>query len=195
MLVRMKNKLIYLISVLLLMFVSLNSCSSDDEISERSNDEISEKKDTLTLISVFWLQDENGVEKYVFNEGENIVFRLDVINNGEEDVIIRHGSDFIIGNDVFHVYSSKGEDFGTPYDVISFPENTFILIPSKSKTSYFCPWHNDPNLETPLHTPYGHISYYIDKIRPLPKGDYYSQFTIRLGDDRFVTCKKTFKIE
>ena len=76
----MKKKLFILIGVLLTI-VSLNSCSSsDDEISERSNDEVSETVDTLTLTAHLGFQDESGVEKYVFNEGENIVFRLDVIN-------------------------------------------------------------------------------------------------------------------
>lgn len=185
----MKNKLIYLLSVLLLMFVSLNSCSSDDEISEK-NDEISETIDTLTLTAHLGFQDESGVEKYVFKEGENIVFRLDVINNSEEDVII-HGN--IILYDAFHVYSSQGEDFGKPYDVYISELVGGTIIPSKSIITYLCKWLNDPNSEL-LWEPH-YIHYKIDKRRPLPKGDYYSQFTIRLGDNQYFTCKRSFKIE
>ena len=185
----MKNKLIYLLSVLLLMFVSLNSCSSDDEISE-GNDEISEAIDTLTLTAHLGFQDESGVEKYVFKEGENIVFRLDVINNSEEDVII-HGN--IILYDAFHVYSSQGEDFGKPYDVYISELVGGTIIPSKSIITYLCKWLNDPNSEL-LWEPH-YIHYKIDKRRPLPKGDYYSQFTIRLGDNQYFTCKRSFKIE
>ena len=185
----MKNKLIYLLSVLLLIFVSLNSCSSDDEISEK-NDEISETIDTLTLTAHLGFQDESGVEKYVFKEGENIVFRLDVINNSEEDVII-HGN--IILYDAFHVYSSQGEDFGKPYDVYISELVGGTIIPSKSIITYLCKWLNDPNSEL-LWEPH-YIHYKIDKRRPLPKGDYYSQFTIRLGDNQYFTCKRSFKIE
>ena len=185
----MKNKLIYLLSVLLLIFVSLNSCSSDDEISEK-NDEISETIDTLTLTAHLGFQDESGVEKYVFKEGENIVFRLDVINNSEEDVII-HGN--IILYDAFHVYSSQGEDFGKPYDVYISELVGGTIIPSKSIITYLCKWLNDPNSEL-LWEPH-YIHYKIDKRRPLPKGDYYSQFTIRLGNNQYFTCKRSFKIE
>lgn len=189
----MKNKLIYLISVLLLIFVSLNSCSSDDEISERSNDEVSETNDTLTLTAHLGFQDESGVEKYVFNEGENIVFRLDVINNSEEDVIIHGNMAYILLHDAFHVYSSQGEDFGKPYDVYKSDMVGGTIIPSKSIITYLCQWLNDPNSEL-LWKPY-YIQYKIDKRRPLPKGDYYSQFTIRLGDNQYFTCKRSFKIE
>ena len=188
----MKNKLIYLISVLLLMFVSLNSCSSDDEISE-GNDEISEAIDTLTLTAHLGFQDESGVEKYVFKEGENIVFRLDVINNSEEDVIIHGNMAYILLHDAFHVYSSQGEDFGKPYDVYETTDIGITMILSKGKETYLCQWLNDPNSEL-LWKPY-YIHYIIDKRRPLPKGDYYSQFTIRLGDNQYFTCKRSFKIE
>ena len=103
---------------------------------------------------------------------------------------------YFIGNDVFHVYSSKGEDFGTPYDMLIIPEVGLTTIPSNSRISILCPWVNDSNsgiLWNPRYLNY--VNYEIDKLRPLTKGDYNSQFTIRLNDNRFVTCKRTFKIE
>ena len=145
------------------------------------------------IIVNFQLQNEDGVECYDFNEGENIIFRLDIINHGEEDVTIHNDISYIIGNDMFHVYSSKGEDFGTPYDVLIIPEIGLTTIPSKDRVSFLCPWANDSNSGISWNPRY--IDYEIDKIRPLPKGNYYSQFTIRLNENRFVTCKKTFKIE
>lgn len=165
----------------LLMIISAG-CSSDDDGSDNS------------IISVnFMLQDENGVEKYTFYEGENIIFRLDIINNTEDNVTIHHDIGYIMGNDVFHVYSSKGEDLGTPYDVLIIPEAGLTTIPSNSRISILCPWVNDSNSGILWNPRY--LNYEIDKLRPLPKGDYYSQFTIRLDDNRFVTCKRTFKIE
>ena len=188
---KMKKNLLLVMGAAMMLTFGISSCSSsDDEISERSNDEVSETVDTLTLTAHLGFQDESGVEKYVFKEGENIVFRLDVINNSEEDVII-HGN--IILYDAFHVYSSQGEDFGKPYDIYISELVGGTIIPSKSIITYLCQWLNDPNSEL-LWKPY-YIHYIIDKRRPLPKGDYYSQFTIRLGDNQYFTCKRSFKIE
>ena len=172
------NKLFFFMPLLLAIMLGVTGCSSDDEDSS---------------ISVnFQLQDEDGKECYNFKEGDNIVFRLDVINNGKEDVIIHHDIGYIIGNDIFHVYSSKGEDFGTPYDMLIIPEVGLTMIPSKNRISFFCPWVNNPKSELTWNPS---SLYVIDKLRPLPKGDYYSQFTIKLDDSRFVTCKESFKIE
>lgn len=169
----------------LVLTLGLTGCSNDDNSIDENN-----------IFVNFLLQDENGVEKYIFYEGENIVFRLDIINNGEEDVTIHSDIGYFIGNDVFHVYSSKGEDFGTPYDMLIIPEVGLTTIPSNSRISILCPWVNDSNsgiLWNPRYLNY--VNYEIDKLRPLTKGDYNSQFTIRLNDNRFVTCKRTFKIE
>ena len=190
----MKKNLLLVMGAAMMLVFGISSCSSsDDEISERSNDEVSETNDTLTLTAHLGFQDESGVEKYVFKEGENIVFRLDVINNSEEDVIIHGNMAYILLHDAFHVYSSQGEDFGKPYDVYLSTLIGGTMIPSKGKKTYLCQWLNDPNSEL-LYEPY-YIHYKIDKRRPLPKGDYYSQFTIRLGDNQYFTCKRSFKIE
>ena len=191
---KMKKNLLLVMGAAMMLVFGISSCSSsDDEISERSNDEVSETNDTLTLTAHLGFQDESGVEKYVFKEGENIVFRLDVINNSEEDVIIHGNMAYILLHDAFHVYSSQGEDFGKPYDVYETTDIGITMILSKGKETYLCQWLNDPNSEL-LWKPY-YIHYIIDKRRPLPKGDYYSQFTIRLGDNQYFTCKRSFKIE
>ena len=69
----------------------LVSCSSDDGISVK-----------------FQLKDENGNEKYVFKNNENIIFSLDIINNGEEgkEYIENYNLIFIVylGFFMYHVY-------------------------------------------------------------------------------------------
>lgn len=188
------------IMMFLLLTIGLAGCSKEGEPEKVLIDKTEGVSPTTgdsndnAIISVnFQLQDESGAEKYNFNEGKNIIFRLDIINNGEEDIIIHNDIGYIIGNDVFHVYSSKGEDFGTPYDVLIIPEVGLTIIPSKSRVSFLCPWVNDSNSGISRNPRY--LDYEIDKSRPLPKGDYYSQFTIRVDDNRFVTCKRAFKIE
>lgn len=184
----MKKVLFILIGSLLT--IGLAGCSNDSPLPDEIDNGTQGTTDEMVD---FKLQNEDGVECYRFKKGENIIFRLDVINNGEEDVIIHNDIGYIIGNDVFHVYSSKGEDFGTPYDVLIIPEVGLTIIPSKSRVSILCPWINDSNSEISWNPRY--LNYEIDKLRPLPKGVFYSQFTVRLADNRFVTCKRTFKIE
>ena len=153
----------------------LVSCSSDRGISVK-----------------FQLQDENGKEKYVFKDNENIIFRLDIINHGEEEAVLPSLIE-ILGNDIFHVYSSKGEDYGNPYDVLFLPEIGHLVLDSQSRNTYLCPWVNNPDSELSWNPLY--LSYEIEKLRPLPQGDYYSVFAIKLDNNRVVTCRKTFKIE
>lgn len=172
----MKKRIVFFLSSFLLL--GAVGCSDD------SNDD--------STISVnFLIQDENGSEKYLFNEGENIIFRLDIINDGKDDVVLLSPVE-ILGNDIFHVYSSKGEDLGRPYDILIIPEIAHTFIPSQSRVSFRGAWVNDPESEL-TWTP-NFLQYEIDKLRPLPKGDYYSEFTIKLDNNRNVTCKKTFKI-
>ena len=153
----------------------LVSCSSDDGISVK-----------------FQLKDENGNEKYVFKNNENIIFSLDIINNGEEDAILPAPT-YMFGSEIFHVYSSKGEDFGCPYDELTIPDVGHIIIEAKGSVSFICPWMNNPNSKIPYIPNF--LGYRIDNIKPLPKGDYYSVFTIKSDEHRIVTYKKTFKIE
>ena len=87
--------------------------------------------------------------------------------------------------------SSKGEDFGTPYDMLIIPEVGLTSIPSKNRISFLCPWVNNTESELTWNSHY--LNYEIDKLMPLPNGDYYSLFTIRLNDNRNVTCKKRLK--
>ncbi len=112
----MKKHVILCWGAMLILAFGISSCSSSDD-------------EDSSITVYFQLKDEDGMECYSFKEGDNIVFRLDVINNGKEDVIIHHDIGYIIGNDIFHVYSSKGEDFGTPYDMLIIPEVGLTMIP------------------------------------------------------------------
>ena len=102
----------------------------------------------------------------------------------------------LLGNDIFHVYSSKGDDFGKPFDRLLVEGVNITIVGANNYREYLCPWVNNSDSELAWNP--GFLNYQIDKLRPLPKGDYYSEFTLRL--DRFdnnvkVTCKKSFKIE
>ena len=170
-------KLPILMAAITMLMLGMTACSGDD-----------------SSISVYFtLQDESGVEKSSFKEGENIIFRLDITNHSEEEALLSNLIDMFFNDDIFHVYSSKGEDYGNPYDVLFLPEIGHLVLDSQSRNTYLCPWVNNPDSELSWNPLY--LSYEIEKLRPLPQGDYYSVFAIKLDNNRVVTCRKTFKIE
>ena len=191
------KKLLFLACIFAGMLVS---CSSDDGMINSDNgiDSSEGKKENgdATIFVNFTLQDESGIEKYVFKEGENIIFRLDIVNNTDEQVYMNNPDRMFFDNDIFHVYSSKGEDVGLPFDIWIILESKYTSIPAYNSMSYICPWWNEP--DSPWRQ--GYSDFIIEKIRPLPKGDYYSEFKVRLdkykvNENKIVTCKKSFKIE
>ena len=99
----------------------LSACSKSDDVTDINNH--SEKDGTGTiekssdLMVDFRLQNEDGMECYDFKEGDNIIFRLEIKNDTDENAILPPFSE-VLGLDVFSVYSQEGEEIGTPWDVI-----------------------------------------------------------------------------
>ena len=152
-------------------------------------------EDTKDVSVLFQLQKENGEEAYTFNVGENIVFRLEIKNSGSETVVLPSQHE-LIGNNIFRVFShADHKDMGTPWDSESGIYSTLLphtlLSPNSSKV-YLCPWLNKS--ETTL-SPDLYSNFKLDGTKPLPAGDYYSEFDIKLSDTHTVTCKCNFNIK
>jgi len=152
-------------------------------------------EDTKDVSVLFQLQKENGEEAYTFNVGENIVFRLEIKNSGSETVVLPSQHE-LIGNNIFRVFShADHKDMGTPWDPESGIYSTLLphtlLSPNSSKV-YLCPWLNKS--ETTL-SPDLYSNFKLDGTKPLPAGDYYSEFDIKLSDTHTVTCKCNFNIK
>ena len=152
-------------------------------------------EDTRDVSVLFQLQNEKGEETYTFKEGENIVFRLEIKNSGSETVVLPSQHE-LIGNNIFRVFSAAdNKDMGTPWDPESGIYSTLLphtlLIPNSSKV-YLCPWLNKS--ETTL-SPDLYSNFKLDGTKPLPAGDYYSEFDIKLSNTHKVTCKCSFKIK
>ena len=165
--------------IMLLLCSMVTACSDDEE---------------LKGVSVeFKLLNESGEETTVFTEGENIIFKLAIQNDNTEKVKLPALFD-IAGTEIFHVYSSDGKDFGKPWDSIGTDNRPFFVIDSKSSFIFTCPWLINNDLE---EDPHYYSNYFLkEKTRePLPKGEYYSKFTINLGHGKKKTCKQTFKVE
>lgn len=199
----MKKKL----ALMMIMLLSLGmfcACSSNDEIgdvyegqsptgnSETENDNSS--KGTSDDFVDFQLQDEDGIECYNFNEGDNIIFRLEIINDTDADVIVQPLSE-IVGFDAFRVCSIDGDNKGTPWDQIFSDSRAHDILLAHSSTIIVCPWFDNPSLaQNGREHFYSGCFYKKEQKLPLPKGEYYSKFDIKLND-KTIHCYRNFKIK
>lgn len=188
----------FIVSMLLATTMLIAGCDEyghDDNPVKDGNNGTSLTYDTKDVSVLFQLQNENGDEIYTFNEGENIVFRLEIKNSGFLDVLLPEIR-YIVGYDLFRVYSvTDATDKGTPWDklvgVFTHMRAHSILGANSSKV-FTCPWFNKS--ETTLQKD-SYSNFQIDGIKPLPVGNYYSEFDIMLSDSQKVTCKREFSIK
>ena len=176
----------------------LSACSKSDDVTDINNH--SEKDGTGTiekssdLMVDFRLQNEDGMECYDFKEGDNIIFRLEIKNDTDEDAILPPFSE-VLGLDVFSVYSREGEKIGTPWDVIMTSFRECEIIGAHSSAVFVCPWFDIPALYfNGTDHYYSEYFYKKDDKSPLPKGEYFSEFEIRLNE-KTITCSRKFEIE
>ena len=149
----------------------LSACSKSDDVTDINNH--SEKDGTGTiekssdLMVDFQLQNENGTECYDFKEGDNIIFRLEIKNDTDEDAILPPFSE-VLGLDVFTVFSQEGVRIGTPWDVIMTSFRECEIIGAHNSAVFVCPWFDIPAL--------------------------YSEFDIKFNE-KTITCNQKFEIK
>ena len=175
----------------------LSACSKSDDVTDINNH--SEKDGTGTiekssdLMVDFRLQNEDGMECYDFKEGDNIIFRLEIKNDTDEDAILPPFSE-VLGLDVFTVFSQEGVRIGTPWDVIMTSFRECEIIGAHNSVVFVCPWFDIPALyfEGTEHY-YSEYFYKKDDKSPLPQGEYFSEFDIKLNE-KTITCYRKFDI-
>ena len=161
----------FFLFALLLVMAAMTACCSDEE-------------DRFKV--QFHLEDENGVPKTGFNQGENIIFKLTIYNNSDE----RYSVDFIslFDDNLFRVYSTDGKDYGTSWEAPYFLERMEYILAHDSRM-FSCPWLNDEKLipTYPLVMK--------EDMQPLPVGDYYTKFDLKFNENNVIHCKQNFKIK
>lgn len=192
----MKKQVILKMSVLLA-FGLFGACSKSDDVTDIGIHNEKETDDTIKESSGqmvdFQLQNEDGMECYDFKEGENIIFRLEIKNDTDEDAILPPFSE-ALGLNVFSVYSREGEKLGTPWDVIMTSFCECEVIGAHSSAVFVCPWFDIPALYfNGTDHYYSEYFYKKDDKSPLPKGEYFSEFVIRLNE-KTITCNRKFNI-
>lgn len=175
----------------------LSACSKSDDVTDINNHNEKDGTGTIEkssdLMVDFRLQNEDGMECYDFKEGDNIIFRLEIKNDTDEDAILPPFSE-VLGLDVFTVFSQEGVRIGTPWDVIMTSFRECEVIRAQSSVVFVCPWFDIPTLYyNGTDHYYSEYFYKKDDKSPLPKGEYFSEFEIRLNE-KTITCNQKFDI-
>ena len=192
------KKVIILTISMLLAFGLLSACSKSDDV---TNIDIHNEKEGAGTIEEscgemvdFQLQNEDGIECYEFKEGDNIIFRLEIKNDTDKDAILPAFSE-VLGLDVFSVYSLGGEEIGTPWDVIMTSFREYEIIGAHRSAVFVCPWFDIPALYFNGHEHYySEYFYKKDDKSSLPKGEYFSEFDIKLNE-KTIRCHREFIIK
>lgn len=207
----MKNS--FLISSLFVMTcIVLISCESKDELENTASEKVPSDKENLAaedlanyIVPDFRLINAEGKETTVFSYGENITFDLTLRNISDHTISFAETD--VLGEDLFRVFTKGGVDLGRPWDFIMskavYPALP-IIIAAGGTASWNCKWKGL------LYTSNGLVNSdnpdiavgETDEIKfiqttertNLPKGDYYCQFDIALGDD-LKTCWQDFTVE
>ena len=144
----MKKILVLMMNVLLALGL-LSACGKSDDVTDINNHSEKDGAGTIEkssdLMIDFRLQNEDGMECYDFKEGDNIIFRLEIKNDTDEDVILPPFSE-VLGLDVFTVFSLEGVKIGTPWDVIMTSFRECEVIRAHSSAVFVCPWFDIPAL-------------------------------------------------
>lgn len=192
----MKKILVLMMSVLLA-FGLFSACGNSDD--NPDTNDYSEKEETGTIekssgqMVDFQLQNEDGTECYNFKEGDNIIFRLEIKNDTDEDAILPPFSE-VLGLDVFTVFSQEGVKIGTPWDVIMTSFRECEIIGAHNSVVFVCPWFDILALYyNGTHHYYSEYFYKKDDKSPLPQGEYFSEFDIKLNE-KTITCYRKFDI-
>jgi len=176
----------------------LSACSKSDDVTDINNHSEKDGAGTIEnssdLMVDFRLQNEDGMECYDFKEGDNIIFRLEIKNDTDEDAILPPFSE-VLGLDVFTVFSQEGVRIGTPWDVIMTSFRECEVIRAQSSVVFVCPWFDIPTLYyNGTEHYYSEYFYKKDDKSPLPKGEYYSEFDIKFNE-KTITCNRKFEIK
>ena len=145
-------------------------------------------KTELPVEFKFVLLDTLGNEKTVFNQGENIIFSFQVINNSSEDLYLEN---FLPNDEFFRVYQPNTYggtlNYGIPYE--SYIKIGSFKIPANGILNIEYPWEGGM---------FWNEEYSIlsreSRNEDLPNGDYYTEFSqsFKIGD--IQTEEKHFEI-
>ncbi len=174
-------KSIKVLLTVLIVIIILASCKKNEP-------ELQQVKFKFTLLDTL------GNEKTIFNQGENIIFSFQIINESSKDLFLET---FRPDNDFFKVYrlgsiNEGGVSYGRPYEHLFCEYVGGFIVPQNDRFAIIIPWYDDSKYTTgyigcPLKNFHG-------EVQELPIGKYYTEFyqSFKIGD--IQTEEKHFEI-
>ena len=209
------NQLLFLVLIagIGMFFISCNSDDGDSELPTAPTDSTkSTTPEDKPFVGVTYMEDSikiqlqllnsDSVAMDTFKEGENIIFKLTIMNMSSELVMITPIDEFSDDN-IFNIYSSNGSYVGKPWDGRWIALIHSFLTPGMLQ-EHTCSWLENPVGDTVDYLLNGTstsiarvpIRYYKQERRkPLPQGSYYTQFDVSIIEGRTTTIRKDFNIE
>lgn len=148
------------------------------------------------------LLNSDSVAMDTFKEGEDIIFKLTIMNISNELVMITPINEFSDDN-IFNIYSSNGSFVGKPWDGRWISLIHSFLTPGMLQ-EHTCSWLEEPvedTIDYLLNSTSTSIArvpiryYKQERRKPLPKGSYYTQFDVSVIEGRTTTIRMDFNIE
>lgn len=181
--------------------IDVTRISYEDSVKAAVTDSINNLARLDSVDVSFILLNDDGKETTTFAYGEDITFQVNIINRSSKNVRLTKAYPLIGGEDAFMVYTKEGEKVGRPWDILAvpqvYPEPVYSVNPVKI-FSWNCKWKGYyiglSDVDLSLSTwPFCLLQ---EKQRDdLAKGAYYSKFTICLGSNIYVECRKDFVVE
>ena len=151
------------------------ACSSDEEIAE-------------DVAVDFYLSNEHGERANSFKCNENIYFNISLRNYSDKAICISDENEPNMIMTVFGVFASDGNWVGFPYDSFSITDGNWELERNSVVNWHTC-WmvHQTKNRDC--------SPFYMESLKDsLPKGEYYTEFSFLLNNEK-KSYKVFFKIE
>lgn len=209
------KKEVLIISMLFVLSFGMAGCSNDEDSELPSVPTDSTKSTTpedKPFVGVTYMEDSikiqlqllnsDSVAMNTFKEGEDIIFKLTIMNMSGELVMITPIDEFSDDN-IFNIYSSNGSYVGKPWDGRWIALIHSFLTPGMLQ-EHTCSWLEEPVGDTVDYLLNGTstsiarvpIRYYKQERRqPLPKGSYYTQFNVSIIEGRTTTIRMDFNVE
>ena len=209
----MKKNSFLISSLFVMTCIGLISCESKDELENTAIESVLSEKGNQAaedfanyIVPDFRLINAEGKATTVFSYGENIKFDLTLRNISDHTISFAETD--VLGEDLFRVFTKGGVDLGCPWD-FTMSKQVYpplpITIAAGGSASWNCKWKgllydtsnglvNSDNPDIAVGET-DEIKFIQTTERTnLPKGDYYCQFDIALGDD-VKTCWQDFTVE
>lgn len=177
------------------------SCSNDDDVNDVVVADLNTVQDYDSISVDFRLVNTEGQAVKTFKEGEQIIFRLTVTNQLDKTLKVKLPVN-IVGEDLFQIYSSgKPVDRPWDYSILSTGPLTHFWSAHKSYV-YECQWQGlvyEPEKASDIlkndEIPSSGVALLKKQDRkPLPVGNYYTEFKIKLNEENIITCHKDFSV-